>query len=226
MVTARDDEIPRRAEQSPSQVLPALPGTGVGHAGPGFGGGRRPADLQQFDGDAVRRADEGHAAVTRRAVDRHAAADEGIAGVVDVVHGIGEMPEIAAAGVRLGIPVVGEFNGSRLVARGGKEHVGVAALLVRTAADLPQAEHLEEGNAVLKRTDADHRVQIFGHGVSSGQEAACYTNPYSHGPPGGPTASCRRRLASTTFFVASSKVVGGGPSPTMTRIAGPAGQTF
>jgi hypothetical protein len=39
-------------------VLPALPGTGVGHAGPGFGRRQRAAGLQQFDGDAVRRADE------------------------------------------------------------------------------------------------------------------------------------------------------------------------
>jgi hypothetical protein len=36
-----------------------------------------------------------------------------------------------------------------------------------------QAEHLEEGDAVLQRTDADHGVQIFGHGMSSGQRSAC-----------------------------------------------------
>src|SRR3984893_9024142 len=79
------------------------------------------------------------------------------------------MAKIAAAGVGLGIPIVGEFHGSRLVARGGEEHVGVAAFLVRTAADLAQTEHLEEGDRVLERTYADHRVQIFSHGVSSGQ---------------------------------------------------------
>src|SRR6185437_6740486 len=77
--------------------------------------------------------------------------------------------EIAATGVGLRIPIVGEFDGRLLVAGGGKEHVGVAAFLVRTAADLAQAEHLEEGDGVLQRTDADHRVQIFGHGVSSGR---------------------------------------------------------
>src|SRR6516165_10214461 len=84
-------------------------------------------------------------------------------------HGVGEMAEIPAAGVGLGIPIVGEFHGSRLVARGGEEHVGVAALLVRTAADLAQAEHLEEGDSVLQRTNADHSVQIFSHWMSSGQ---------------------------------------------------------
>src|SRR6202035_1370906 len=95
--------------------------------------------------------------------------DKSAAGVIDVVHGVCEMSEITAAGVGLGIPIVGEFQGSRLVAGGGEEHVGVAAFLVRTAANLAQAEHLEEGDAVLQRTDADHGVQIFGHGVSSSQ---------------------------------------------------------
>src|SRR5216117_1874309 len=75
------------------------------------------------------------------------------------------MSEIATAGVRLGIPIVGEFHRSRLVAGGGEKHVGVAAFLVRTAADLAQAEHLEEADGVLQRTDADHGVQIFSHGV-------------------------------------------------------------
>src|ERR1700722_434066 len=76
----------------------------------GSAGGSAPG-LQQLDGDAVRRADEGHAAVTRRAVDRYAAGDEGVAGVADVVYGVGEMPEISAASVRLGIPVVSEIQG-------------------------------------------------------------------------------------------------------------------
>src|SRR3954451_5043089 len=116
---------------------------------------------------AVRRADEGHATVTRRAVDRHAVGDKGAAGVVNVVHGVCEMPEIAAAGVGLGIPVVGELHGSFLVAWGGEEHVGVAAFLVRMAADLAQTEHREEGDGVLQRADADHGMQVFGHEVSS-----------------------------------------------------------
>src|SRR6516164_9899789 len=79
------------------------------------------------------------------------------------------MAEIAAAGVGFGIPIVGEFYGSRLVAGGGEEDVGVAPLLVRTAADLAQAQHLEERDGVLQRTDADHSVQIFSHWVSSSQ---------------------------------------------------------
>src|SRR6201997_803869 len=75
------------------------------------------------------------------------------------------MSEITAAGVGLGVPIVGEFHGSALLAGGGEEHVGVAAFLVRTATDLAQAEHLEEGDRVLQRTYADHGVQIFSHSV-------------------------------------------------------------
>jgi hypothetical protein len=36
----------------------------------------------------------------RQTIAHEAAGDEGVAGVVDVVHAVGEMPEIAAAGVR------------------------------------------------------------------------------------------------------------------------------
>src|SRR5271170_36527 len=81
---------PPRPATIQSGQLPTLPRTGVGHGGPGFGGRQRTPGLQQLDGDAVRRADESHAAVTRRAVDRYAAGDEGAASVVDVVHGVGE----------------------------------------------------------------------------------------------------------------------------------------
>src|SRR3954453_13464524 len=62
-------------------------------------------------------------------------------------------------------------SGSLLVAGGGEEHVGVAAFLVRAAADLAQAEHLEEADRVLQRAYADHSVQIFSHRVSSGQRS-------------------------------------------------------
>jgi hypothetical protein len=85
------------------------------------------------------------------------------------------MAEVAATRVRLGIPVVGELHRGRFIAGRGEEHVGVAAFLIRTAANLTQAEHLEEGDGVLQRSDADHGVQIFGHGVSSGQDGILVT---------------------------------------------------
>jgi hypothetical protein len=75
------------------------------------------------------------------------------------------------ARIGLGIPVIGELHGGLLVTGGGEEHVGVAAFLVRPAVDFAQAQHLEEGDGVFQRTDADHGVQIFGHGISSGQRA-------------------------------------------------------
>src|SRR5215831_16025668 len=95
------------------------------------------------------------------------------------------MAEIAAAGVGLGIPIVGEFHGSCLVAGGGEEHVGVAALLVRTAADLAQAQHPEEGDGVLQRTYTDHGVQIFGHGCPpvSVFEISLVPSPHGTGTP-------------------------------------------
>src|SRR4029077_359774 len=74
---------PTAPRSDPSQALSALPRAGVGHAGPGFGRRQPFAGLQQLDGDAVRRADEGHAAVTRRAVDRHAVGGKSAPGVVD-----------------------------------------------------------------------------------------------------------------------------------------------
>jgi hypothetical protein len=62
------------------------------------------------------------------------------------------MPEIVAASVMLGVPILGELQASHFVAGCGEEHVGAAALLVRTAADFAQAEHLQEGNAVFQTT--------------------------------------------------------------------------
>src|SRR5579863_3537775 len=144
--------------------FPALPGAGIGHAGPGLGGRQRFAVLQQLDRDAVRRANKGHAAVARRTIDRDTVGDKGVASVVDVFHGVGEMPEIAAAGIGLRIPIVGEFHRGFLVTGGGEKHVGVSPFLVRAAANLLEAQYFEEGESVLKRTDADHGVQIFGHG--------------------------------------------------------------
>jgi hypothetical protein len=53
-------------------------------------------------------------------------------------------PKIAAAGAGSKSRLLGDFLGGRFIARGGEEHVGVAALLVCAAADLARAEHLEE----------------------------------------------------------------------------------
>ena len=59
----------------------------------------RLAALQQLDGDVVGGLHEGHVAVARRAVDGDAGIHQPAAGRVDVVDPIGEMAEIAAAGI-------------------------------------------------------------------------------------------------------------------------------
>jgi hypothetical protein len=52
----------RDSKQSRRRGAPTLPGTGVGGPSPGFGRQQRATSLQQVNGDAVRRVDEGHAA--------------------------------------------------------------------------------------------------------------------------------------------------------------------
>src|SRR3546814_5597465 len=54
-----------------------LPDSRIGHRRPGFGGFEMPV-LQQFDRNAVGRADEGHMPVARRAVDGHASVHQSL----------------------------------------------------------------------------------------------------------------------------------------------------
>ena len=82
---------------------------------------KRLPPLQEFERDPVRRLDERHMAVARRAVDGDARCLKPRAGHIDVVHDEGEMAEIASSlanvlgfAVRTG-PVVGEFEKWRLV---------------------------------------------------------------------------------------------------------------
>ena len=110
-------------------------------------------------------------AVARRAVDRHAGRLELGAGRVDVVDAIGEMTEIAAAGIDLRVPIVGELDQRRLIlfrpldiAGGGEEDERVAALLVVHAPRLDEAQELEKRDRRLEVGHADHRVQVF-HGA-------------------------------------------------------------
>src|SRR3546814_15850336 len=66
--------------------------------------------LQQFDRNAVWRADESHVAVARRAVDRDARIHQALALLVDIVDAIGDVAEIAAAVIALLVPVPGQFR--------------------------------------------------------------------------------------------------------------------
>ena len=96
---------------------PRLPDAGVRHGRPRLLRGKGVAFLQKLDGNVVGRPDECHVAVARRTVDRHAAVHQPLAGLVDVVDLVGEMAEIAAARVGLGIPVECEFQFRRAARR-------------------------------------------------------------------------------------------------------------
>src|SRR4029079_7764410 len=81
----------------------------IGHGGPGFLGLQMPV-LQKLDGDAVGRADKGHMAVTRRAVDGHAPRHQLLAQSLYVTDLVGEMAKIASAAIALLVPVISEFD--------------------------------------------------------------------------------------------------------------------
>ncbi len=71
------------------------------------------AFLQDLDGDTVGRANEGHMAVARRTIDGDAVIHQVLAEGVDVIDLIGEVAEIAAAGIFLRVPIIGEFEAGR-----------------------------------------------------------------------------------------------------------------
>src|SRR5690606_41685626 len=123
-----------RAER-PADCVPS-PAPGVRHRSPRLRLVEGGALLEQFDGDTVRRLDEGHVAVARRAVDGDAGIHQALAGVVDIVDLVGEMAEVAPALVVLRIPVEGELDERRLLVDAallvlgrGEEDQRVATLL-------------------------------------------------------------------------------------------------
>src|SRR5262245_53146631 len=149
-------------------TLPASRGTDrsplpdVGHRLPRLALCERLAALQELDGDAIGRAHERHAPVARRPADRDALVEQALARRVDVVDLVGEMAEVAAAPVGLGIPVVRELDLSLVVARGGQEHQRVApgGHLVPAQLLEPQLVAVEVERCVEIR-DANHGVQVL-----------------------------------------------------------------
>src|SRR3546814_3546238 len=90
-------------------------------------------------------------AVARRAVDRHAGVHQVLAGGIDIVDAIGEMAEIAPAGIGLrraavrGRPVPGQFDlGDPFLSRRGEEDQREAARLIVEAANLVQPDQRSE----------------------------------------------------------------------------------
>ena len=112
--------------------------------------------------------------VARRSVDNYSLINELLTNCVDVVDLVGEMAEVAAPFVFLGIPVVGELDERRPillrsleVIRRRQEDEGEAALLVFDPADFSQAEFgAIKIHGSVEIGDPHHRVQIF-HGLYS-----------------------------------------------------------
>src|SRR5262245_58829384 len=66
--------------------------------------------LQQFDGYTVGRAHKRHVTISRRSVDRDAAIHQPLTGLINVVHAISDVAEIATTRILLRVPVVGQFD--------------------------------------------------------------------------------------------------------------------
>ena len=119
--------VPQSRQRGDPLSAERSPHARVRHRRPGLGRRQRLALLQQFDRNVVGRADERHVAVARRPVDVTPAFCSLRAIGVDVVDLVGEMAEIAPAGVGLRVPVVGEFDQRRLVRLGVLDIVPDAA---------------------------------------------------------------------------------------------------
>ena len=112
--------------------------------------------------------------VPGRAVDGHTPVHELLAGGVDVVHLVGQVPEIPATGVLLGIPVVGQLHHRRHflpglfhVIPGGEEHQGESSGLVVVTAGFHHVEAVpEEADGFIQVADPDHGMQVSHLAVS------------------------------------------------------------
>src|SRR6185437_7706812 len=124
--------------------LASLPCAAVRHRSPRFGGRERGAPLQELDRNLVGRADEGHPSVARRPIDGHAIVHQPPAGLVDVVHLVSEVAEVAAAAVAGLIPVMGKLDLAAFVAGNAKEDEREPPLLILHPPALLEAEELKE----------------------------------------------------------------------------------
>ncbi|AIJ55266.1 hypothetical protein C086_01196 [Brucella abortus F6/05-3] len=107
-------------------------------------------------------------AVARRAIDGDAGAFQLLAGGIDIVHHIGEVAEIAPAGIGFRVPVIGQFQfrralrpGAICIGGGCEEDQREAALFVFDAPDFFKAKLVYiKIERLVDVADADHRVQI------------------------------------------------------------------
>src|SRR3546814_17453759 len=131
--------------------------------------------LQQFDRNAVWRADESHVAVARRAVDRDARIHQALARLVDIVDAIGDVAEIAAAVIALLVPVPGQFQLRVLVAGRCKVDQREAALFIVVPTNLPQPQPIVESEAFLDIGPTAPRAELFTQiGRAACRERGCH----------------------------------------------------
>src|SRR5437763_155471 len=127
-------------------------------------------------------------AIPRRTVDSYAALHEPPARFVDIVNAIGEVAEVAAVFVMLGIPIVGELNKRRLVfgrtleiRRCAEKHEREASPFIVDPPHFLQAQLAAvEIQRLIQVRNADHGVQVA-HNVVP-QASASISSSVS--PPG------------------------------------------
>ena len=100
-------------------------------------------------------------AVAGRAVDDDTGIHQPLAGLVDILYAVGEMPEIAAFAVPALIPVMREFDLCIFVTRRSKKDQSITPRLIIEPAQLLQAQQLEKFDSRLGIANADHRVEIL-----------------------------------------------------------------
>src|ERR1700733_13272888 len=80
--------------------------------------------------------------IARRPVDRDAVIRQALAGDVDVIDRVGDVAEVAAAGVAFRIPVVGELDLRRLIPGRGEKYQCEATRRIVPAREFLQAQRM------------------------------------------------------------------------------------
>ena len=92
----------------------------------------------------------------------YAAVHQALADIVNIVHFVREMTEVAPTGVFFGIPVVRELDLRFRIVLSAEEYEAVAAFLSIDAADLFQSELFAiEVQRSIEVHDPYHRVKVF-----------------------------------------------------------------
>ena len=97
-----------------------------------------------------------------RPVDRYATVHQALANLIDVVDGVGEMTEVSALVIILGIPIMGKLDLSFYVTGGGQEYQRKSPLVVLVTIDLLETQLVAiEVQRLVEIAYPDHGVQIF-----------------------------------------------------------------